>query len=59
MGCGTCGCETKFAEDKIRDLITWVAVKKKEEVEGVSTCIEPKTAKELVKMLEGLAKEVS
>ncbi|PIZ51212.1 hypothetical protein COY27_04265 [Candidatus Woesearchaeota archaeon CG_4_10_14_0_2_um_filter_33_13] len=56
-----CGCSKKVStatEDQIRDLINLIMVYKSEEVLGVSTRIEPKTAKELVKKLEELAKSV-
>ncbi len=49
---------TKTTEDSIRDIINWIHVMKEEEVQDVTTRIEPKTAKELVKRLEGLARRV-
>lgn len=60
-GCCTTCCSpeaTKGAEDLIRDLINLISVKKEEEVEGVSTRIEPATADELIAKLEELAKAV-
>lgn len=56
-----CGCSiksSKTTEDKVRDLINLVNVYKDEEIEDVTTRIDPATAKELVKKLEELAKEV-
>lgn len=49
---------TKTTEDSIRDLINWIHVMKEEEMQDVTTRIEPKTAKELVRKLEGLARRV-
>ncbi|HLC89231.1 MAG TPA: hypothetical protein VJG49_04290 [Candidatus Nanoarchaeia archaeon] len=56
-----CGCstaESMNAENMIRDLINIIHVRKGEEVESVTTKIEPKTAKELVAKLEKLAEKV-
>ncbi|MBU0457004.1 MAG: hypothetical protein ABH824_02265 [Nanoarchaeota archaeon] len=55
MGEGCCSCDCHGPEDKIRDLINLINVYKEEEKEGVTTKIDPKTAKELVKELEKLA----
>lgn len=49
---------TKNAEDLIRDLINLITVYKKEEMQDVTTRIDPKTAKELVAKLEKIAKVV-
>jgi len=57
----SCGCSvqsSKSAEDMIRDIINMISVMKKDEVEDVTTRIEPKAAKELTAMLEKLAKKV-
>lgn len=59
---GKCQCsltETCSAENEIRDLINLINVYKKEEAEGATTKIEPKTARELVAKLEKLAKKIS
>ena len=56
-----CGCstvESMNAENMIRDMINIIHVRKGEEVEGVTTKIEPKTAKELVTKLKKLAEKV-
>ncbi len=56
-----CGCsikESKNAEDLIRDLINLISIYKKEEMQDVTTRIEPATAKELVKELEKIAKKI-
>jgi len=60
--CSSCGSgcseKTKSAEDLIRDIINLISVYKEEEKEGVSTRIDPETAKELVAKLEEVAKAV-
>ena len=53
-----CAEATKSAEDMIRDVINLISVKKAEEKEGTSTCINPETADELTAKLEELAKKV-
>lgn len=50
---------TKSAEDMVRDLVNAVNVMKEEEVEGVTTKIQPEAADELVGKLEELAKAVA
>ncbi|MEW5896684.1 MAG: hypothetical protein AB1668_03265 [Nanoarchaeota archaeon] len=50
-----CCCSVSPAENKVRDIINLMNVYKSEEVEGVSTKIEPDTAEELVAELEELA----
>ncbi len=45
-------------EDEIRDLINLISVWKGEEVQDVTTRIEPKTAKVLVSKLSKLARDV-
>ncbi|MFH1682811.1 MAG: hypothetical protein ABIA37_03360 [Candidatus Woesearchaeota archaeon] len=59
----TCECccsteETKSAEDMIKDIVTFVNVKKGEAVEGATNRIEADTATELLAMLEEVAKKV-
>lgn len=59
-GC-SCSCSVKESmttEDKIRELINLINVYKDEEMEDVTTRIDPATAKELVKKLEEIANEV-
>jgi len=56
-----CACgieETRNAEDMIRDLVNLINVYKEEEMQDVTTKIEPNTAAELVAKLEELAKKV-
>lgn len=58
---GECCCSpeaTKSAEDMIRDLVNLINVMKEEEVEGVTTKIQPAAADELVAKLEEVAKAV-
>lgn len=50
---------TKSAEDMVRDLVNMINVMKEEEVEGVTTKVQPEAADELVAKLEELAKKVS
>ena len=50
---------TKSAEDMVRDLVNMVNVMKEEEVEGVTTKVQPEAADELVGKLEELAKKVA
>jgi hypothetical protein len=59
-GCGCCcsGEETKSAEDMIRDLINLIAVYKEEELEGVTTKIEPNTAEILSAKLKEIAEKM-
>ncbi len=58
--CECCSPEaTKSAEDMVRDLVNMVNVMKEEEVEGVTTRVQPEAADELVAKLEELAKKVS
>lgn len=58
--CGCCSPEaTKSAEDMVRDLVNMVNVMKEEEMEGVTTKIQPEAADELVAKLEELAKKVA
>ncbi|MBI2666736.1 hypothetical protein HYX13_03940 [Candidatus Woesearchaeota archaeon] len=45
----------KDVENKIRDLVNWIAVKQLEEVQDVTSKIEPQTAKELSEKLSALA----
>lgn len=60
---GACECcspeATKSAEDMVRDLVNMVNVMKEEEMEGVTTKIQPEAADELVAKLEELAKKVA
>lgn len=56
-----CECsvdDTKKAEDSIRELINMITVMKEEELEGVTTKIDPEAAEELTTKLEKLAKQV-
>lgn len=58
-GCSCCSISgSRSAEDQIRDLVNLINVYKNEEMEDVTTRIDPATAKELVKKLEELAKKV-
>ncbi len=58
-GCSCCSVSgSRSAEDLIRDLVNLINVYKNEEMEDVTTRIDPATAKELVKKLEELAKKV-
>jgi hypothetical protein len=50
---------SKSAEDMVRDLVNMVNVMKEEEVEGVTTKVQPEAADELVAKLEELAKKVA
>ena len=45
----------KDVENQIRELVNWAAVKKQEEVQDVTTRIEPQTAEELTAKLSALA----
>ena len=51
--------EEKSGPDVIRDILNFVAVKKEEEKEGATTCIDPETAEKLSGMLECLAKKAA
>ena len=51
--------EPKSGPDMIRDILNFVAVKKEEEKEGATTCIDPETAEKLACMLEELAKKAA
>ena len=51
--------EEKSGPDIIRDILNFVAVKKEEEKEGATTCIDPETADELACKLECLAKKAA
>tara|TARA_Y100000310_G_scaffold344281_1_gene456197 strand:- start:2862 stop:3137 length:276 start_codon:yes stop_codon:yes gene_type:complete len=51
--------EEKSGPDMIRDIINFIAVKKEEEKEGTTTCIDPETAEKLSCMLEELAKKAA
>tara|TARA_Y100000310_G_scaffold170659_1_gene170825 strand:+ start:457 stop:744 length:288 start_codon:yes stop_codon:yes gene_type:complete len=51
--------EAKSGPDMIRDILNFVAVKKEEEKEGTTTCIDPETAEKLGCMLENLAKKAA
>jgi len=45
----------KDVENQIRELVNWVAVKQREEVQDATSRIEPQTAEELTAKLSALA----
>ncbi len=51
--------EAKSGPDMIRDILNFVAVKKEEEKQDVTTCIDPETADKLACMLEELVKKAA
>lgn len=53
-----CCCSVSPAENKVRNIINLINVYKKEEVQDVSTKIEPDTAEELIAELKELAELV-